>query len=62
MRIGCGIGVKAIAVGFDFFDHALEITRINRERERERDLIQFFNIKYANSTNCLPHKYFSLMS
>ena len=35
MRIGCGIGVKAIAVGFDFFDHELEITRINRERERE---------------------------
>ena len=34
--IDYGVRVKAIAVGFDFFDHELEITRINIYRDRER--------------------------
>ena len=33
--IDYGIRVKAIAVGFDFFGHELEITRINIETVRE---------------------------
>ena len=36
-RIGYSIGVIAIAIGFGFFGHESEITRISSERERERE-------------------------
>ena len=44
-RIDYSIGVIAIAVGFGFFGHESEITRISKERERERDEV-LLEMKY----------------